>query len=89
MARERLVTRTLKTTEGTGLFVDEEAKEVIERAFITGGYIDNEKKLIEKINATEEKVICVSIINKEFKEKVYSMPEDKFISIASERRKSK
>ena len=46
MARERLVTRTLKTTEGTGLFVDEEAKEVIERAFITGGYIDNEKLLL-------------------------------------------
>ena len=33
MARERLVTRTLKTTEGTGLFVDEEAKEVIERVW--------------------------------------------------------
>ena len=49
MARERLVTRTLKTTEGTGLFVDEEAKEVIERALV---FLPDDKEKKDTIKKT-------------------------------------
>ena len=85
MARERLVTRTLNITNGTGLFVDEQEKTVKEEEFIVGGHIDNDKKLIEKINSNKQGLICVTIIDKFFDEEVYTIPEDKFISIANKK----
>ena len=84
MARPRMVTRTIITTEALLLMVNVQTNEVFEKtATISGAYDTKEeveKKASKAFNSAESKVIAVKSF--EQKEALYGMDEQDFIAQA-------
>lgn len=83
MARERVVTRTIKTTVGEALAVDKEAKELVTQPFILSGYYDNKEKMLKALNRRDDGFTYTSIESFEHMSELYSMPEYEFIANAT------
>lgn len=84
MARERMVTRTVLTTELTVLCMDIEKAEVIEKTIIITGYTPADNKLLKiaQKRLDTDTLKATYIKNIVEKETLYGMPETEFIKIA-------
>lgn len=84
MARPRMVTRTIITTEALLLMVNVQTNEVFEKTVTISGEFDSkddvEKKAAKAFNSAESKVIAVKSFER--KEALYGMDEQDFISQA-------
>ncbi|MBO7731150.1 MAG: hypothetical protein J6S67_01305 [Methanobrevibacter sp.] len=85
MARPRMVTRTIITTEAVVLMVNVNTNEVFEKTVTLSGAFetkeDVEKKASKAFNSAESKVIAVKSF--EQKEALYGMDEQFFLQNAS------
>lgn len=85
MARERMVTRTVKSTKVNVLCLDIERGEAENVSAVISGVFDNSEKLLKackKVIETET-LKAVSVVEKEEVEQLYGMPEQEFISLAT------
>ena len=86
MARERMVTRTITSTEVTIMLVNLDTAEVENKALeLSGSFKDFKsiEKAIEKRKVLETNEKLVQILSSEQKEQIYGMPEQKFMELAS------
>lgn len=84
MARERMVTRTVLTTEVTALCINIETAEPFNKEVTLSGTFKDKKaleKAAKKVIETET-VKCVSIVDFNEKETLYGMTEQRFIELA-------
>lgn len=81
MARERKVTRTIRTTVVTAKIYDLSAELVENRYYILAGVLSDEKDMFKAIEKMD-KVKCLVVISTEVEETLYGMSEDKFIEYA-------
>ncbi len=86
MARKRMVTRTIITTEVNYLGVNIETQEVIKNTVTLNGSYSSEKLALKELkNELETDVIkIVSIVGLNSIEKLYGLSELEFISYAKE-----
>lgn len=84
MARERFVTRTVKVAVCTTLCMNVTTAEVIEKDYLIGGGISEEKDLLKAIKKLYETTThkTVAIKSVKFTETIYGMPEAEFIAKA-------
>lgn len=84
MARKRMVTRTIKTSEILVLLIDTEKLEPYNETVVIPAVYKDEKKLkkaVEELVVTDT-VRLVDICNVNIVEKLYGMEEEKFIEVA-------
>lgn len=84
MARKRMVTRTIKTSEIFVLLIDTEKLEPYNETVVIPAVYKDEKKLkkaVEELVVTDT-VRLVDICNVNIVEKLYGMEEEKFIELA-------
>ena len=84
MARKRMVTRTIKTSEIFVLLIDTEKLETYNETVVIPAVYKDEKKLkkaVEELVVTDT-VRLVDICNVNIVEKLYGMDEQKFIEVA-------
>ena len=81
--RERMVTRTIVSTQVKALVFSESKDETIEKVYTLSGEIDKEtaKKVLRKNYETDDESI-VKVISIETKEQIYGMSETDFIAHA-------
>ena len=86
MARKRMVTRTLISTELTILCLDVETGEPMNRKFIVTGKFNNDEAALKKAKQTYESTTLklVHVVNSEQMKLQYKMDENKFIANADE-----
>lgn len=85
MARKRMVTRTIKGTKADVLKVNVETAETFISTVVVSGTFKDNKSLLKAIAKNdEEDVKTVAVISHETIQKLYGMPEDKFIMLADE-----
>lgn len=85
MARERMVTRTITSTEVSIMLVNLETAEVENKTLELGGTFKDEKaieKAIEKRGVLPSTQKCVQIISSKQNEKIYGMSEQEFMEYA-------
>lgn len=84
MARERVVSRTIKVAHVTALCLDTETAEPCNITCTLPATIKEEKAMLKAVKkAIETDVLKVAkIVNVEIEENLYKMPEAKFISLA-------
>jgi len=83
MARERMVTRTIATTEVTALCINIETSEVTTNTFTFSTLVKDEKTMIYNAQSQCEKdVKVVAIKSVKENEVLYGMPELDFIKVA-------
>lgn len=83
MARERMVTRTITTTEVTALCINIETSDVTTETFTFSMLVKDEKTMIHNAQAQCEKdVKVVAIKSVKENEILYGMPELEFIKLA-------
>lgn len=86
MKKEKMVTRSFKVTKATVMVVDIASCEVETRvALLSGWFTDDDELLNECKNQLETQLLkVVSVTYKEEFEKLYGMPENEFITHATE-----
>lgn len=86
MAKESMITRTIKTTDATVLCLDIETGEPCNRTFTLSGERTKEKEVIKEVSAilanTEPNVKAVHLVDTGITEKLYGMPESTFLEFA-------
>lgn len=84
MARKRMVTRTIKTSEIFVLLIDTENLEPYNETVVIPTVYKDEKKLKEAVEelVVTDTVRLVDICNVKIVEKLYGMDEQKFIEVA-------
>lgn len=85
MAKERMVTRTVKRTEITCKVANTETETINSHIFTIAGVYKDEKKLfkVAKYFIDDETHKLVSIVSATVKECLYGMPEVEFIANAT------
>lgn len=84
MAKERMVTRTIKQTEITCKVANIESETINEHTFIIGGVYKDEKKLMKAAKAImdDDNYKLISIVSATVKDCLYGMTEAEFIANA-------
>ena len=84
MARERVVSRTIKVANVTALCLDTETAEPLNLTVAISATIKDEKGMLKAVRkAIETDTLKVAkIVNVEIEESLYKMPEHVFISYA-------
>lgn len=78
--RKRIVSRTIKTTQGEALAVDKETRELESVPFVLSGHYENPDKMIEALNQRNDGYVYTIIQAYHFESEKYVMPEDDFIA---------
>lgn len=86
MARKRMVTRTLISTELNVLCLDVESGEPMNKTFIVTGKFNNDELALKKAKKMyeHETIKLVHVVKAEQKKIQYKMDEEKFIANADE-----
>lgn len=86
MAREKMVTRTIGSTEITVLALNLKTREVTEVTFTVPGLVESGTKELKKIQDSKStsEVSYVTALKCEYKEKLYGMTEEEFLKYAKE-----
>ena len=86
MARKRMVTRTIKTTEANVLCLNIESAEPFEQVVILSGTYKDNKSLMKAVSKRidNDEVKAVHVIESVEKETLYGMEENDFIAHATE-----
>ena len=88
MRKEPNVTRQLKTMKVNCLCVNTETAEVTNETFHVGRVIADDNDIIKYIKSNYAETLgntkVVDIVDKEILEKLYVMPQSKFVSLAIE-----
>ena len=86
MAKESMITRTIKTTAATVLCLDIETGEPCNRTFTLSGERTKEKDVIKEVSALladyEPSVKAVHLVDTVIVEQLYGMPESTFLEFA-------
>lgn len=86
MAKESMITRTIKTTAATVLCLDIETGEPCNRTFTLSGERVKEKEVLKEVASilhdTEPNVKAVHLVYTDIIEKLYGMPESTFLEFA-------
>lgn len=80
MPRKRVVSRTIKTTQGEALGVNKETRELENVSFVLSGHHENPDKMIEALNQRNDGYVYTIIQGYHFESEKYVMPEDEFIA---------
>lgn len=80
MPRKRIVSRTIKTTQGEVLGVNKETRELENVSFVLSGHYENPDKMIETLNQRNDDYVYTIIQAYHFESEKYVMPEDEFIA---------
>ena len=80
MPRKRIVSRTIKTTQGEALAVKKETRELESVPFVLSGHLENPDKMIEALNQLNDGYVYTIIQAYHFESEKYVMPEDEFIA---------
>jgi len=78
--RKRIVSRTIKTTQGEALAVNKETRELENVSFVLSGHHENPDKMIEALNQRNDGYVYIIIQAYHFESEKYVMPEDEFIA---------
>lgn len=88
MAKESMITRTIKTTTADILCLDVDSGEACNRSFVLPRVPKKEKEILafaaEILAVDEPSVHPVHVVNTEVNEKLYGMPESTFLKYAEE-----
>ena len=85
MARKRMVTRTIKTTNAVVLRVNLETQETVKEMVTVSGVFKDNKNLLKQISKKDpENIKTVSVLSTEITDKLYGMTEEKFVEMAEE-----
>lgn len=85
MARKRMVTRTIKVTTAEVLKVNLETQETMKDYISISGKFKDNKNLLKMIAKNDTDTIkTVSVLNTVVSDKLYGMPEEKFVELADE-----
>lgn len=79
MPRKRVVSRTIKTTQGEALAVNKETRELEDVSFVLSGHYKNPDKMVEALNQRNDGYVYSIIQTYHFESEKYVMPEDEFI----------
>lgn len=86
MAKESMITRTIKTTAATVLCLDIETGEPCNRTFTLSGERTKEKEVLKEAAAilakSEPNIKAVHLVNTGIIEQLYGMPESTFLEHA-------
>ncbi len=90
MARIKMVTRTIKSTECEVLCLNTETAEACNVSISLGGEYTNDKEIMKAINKRiaqgviklDEGVVPVKVVHTTIKEALYGMPEEDFVKNA-------
>ena len=80
MPRKRIVSRTIKTTQGEALAVDKETRELESVPFLLSGHYENPDKMVEVLNQRNDGYAYSIIQEYHFESAKYVMSEDEFIA---------
>ena len=80
MPRKRIVSRTIKTTQGEAFAVNKETRELENVPFVLSGHHENHDKMIEALNQRNDGYVYTIIQAYHFESEKYVMPEDEFIA---------
>lgn len=80
MPRKRIVSRTIKTTQGEALAVNKETRELENVSFVLSGHHENPGKMVETLNQRNDGYVYTIIQAYHFESEKYVMPEDEFIA---------
>ena len=80
MPRKRIVSRTIKTTQGEALAVKKETRELENVPFVLSEHLENPDKMIEALNQRKDGYVYTMIQAYHFESEKYVMPEDEFIA---------
>lgn len=80
MPRKRIVSRTIKTTQGEALAVNKETRELENVPFVLCGHYKNLDKMIDALNQRNDGYAYSIIQEYHFKSEKYVMPEEEFIA---------
>lgn len=83
MARERMITRTIKSTEAECMMVDVTNASVFNAKYELVGEFTKEEFLEAMRKADSEELKIVSVISTATKETLYGMPEEEFMKAAT------
>lgn len=86
MAKESMITRTIKTTLANVLCLDIESGEACNRSFLIPREPKKEKEILKfaeaQLAASEPAVHAVHVVDCQVKEELYGMTESKFLANA-------
>lgn len=80
MPRKRVVSRTIKTTQGEAYAVNKETRELETVSFVLSGHYKNPGKMVEALNQRNDDYVYTIIRVYYFESEKYVMPEDEFIA---------
>lgn len=80
MPRKRIVSRTIKTTQGEALAVNKETRELENVPFVLCGHYKNLDKMVDALNQRNDGYAYSIIQEYHFEREKYVMPEDEFIA---------
>lgn len=80
MPRKRIVSRTIKITQGEALAVNNETRELENVSFVLSGHYENPGKMVETLNQRNDGYVYTIILAYHFESEKYVMPEDEFIA---------
>lgn len=80
MPRKKVVSRTIKTTQGEALAVNKETRELENVSFVLSGHHENPGKMVEALNQRNDGYVYTIIQAYHFESEKYVMPEDEFIA---------
>ena len=80
MPRKRIVSRTIKTTQGEALAVNKETRDLETVPFVLTGHHENLGKMIEALNQRNDGYVYTIIQAYHFESEKYVMPEAEFIA---------
>lgn len=80
MPRKRIVSRTIKTTQGEALAVNKETRDLEYVPFVLSGHHKNLDKMIEALNQRNDGYAYSIIEEYHFECEKYVMSEDEFIA---------
>ena len=84
MARKRVVSRTIKTTEVTALLASKERGECYNAEFKIMGDVKNYEKIVKFLTPhLNDDEVFVDVVNIETVCNKYAMPEEEFVKLAN------
>lgn len=85
MARQRMITRTIQTTEAKILCVNTSNAETYELTLVLSGVFKNDKQILNAVAKNlSEGHKAVHVVSATVNESLYGMAEEKFLELATE-----
>lgn len=85
MARERMVTRTIKMDETVMLTMNKSDRAVVERVFRVNAELKmSDAQIVTRYNETHIDSVAIMVLSHDVKERLFSMSEETFMLHATE-----